>query len=267
MNNELFNAYSQGKILLFVGAGVSSNLGLPTWSKLIDFIAETLDYDPAVFKSYGDFLALAEYYCIQKGGIGYLRSWMDREWHSANQKIEKSRIHELIAKGNFPLIYTTNYDNWIEKAFDFYNVKYNKIINVKDIANGIQLRREIVKFHGDFSDDNSIVLGETSYFERLDFNTPLDIKLRADSLGRTVLFIGYSLNDINTRYLFFKLTNLWKRYGGNFKKPQSFIFMPKPNPIQETVLKQWGIETISSDINDSGEALRSFMESLVQLKE
>ncbi len=266
MNQELLNAYSQGKILLFIGAGVSSNLGLPTWSKLIDHIAESLDYDPEVFKSYGDFLALAEYYCIQKGGIGYLRSWMDREWHSSTQKIQESKIHKLIVNGNFPLIYTTNYDNWIEKACDYYNVDYNKIINVNDIANGVQSRREIVKFHGDFSDDNSIVLGETSYFERLDFNTPLDIKLRADSLGRTVLFIGYSLNDINTRYLFYKLTNLWKRYGGNFKKPQSFIFMPKPNPIQETVLKQWGIETITSDIDSPGEALTAFMEELVNSK-
>ena len=45
----------------------------------------------------------------------------------------------------------------------------------------------------DFSDDSSIVLTESSYFERLEFNSPLDIKLRSDMLGKTILYIGYSL--------------------------------------------------------------------------
>lgn len=267
MNQELLDAYQNGKILLFIGAGISSTLGLPTWSQLIDYIAKSLEYDPDVFKSYGDFLSLAEYYNIQKGKIGQLRSWMDKEWHSDHIKIEESNIHKLIVKGNFPLIYTTNYDNWIEKACQYYNIKYNKIIDVNDIANSVPNQREIIKFHGDFSDDSSIVLGETSYFERLDFNTPLDIKLRADSLGRTVLFIGYSLRDINTRYLFYKLTNLWDKYGGNFRKPKSFIFMSKPNPIQEIVLRQWGIETISSNEEDPGNALENFLIDLTQLKD
>ncbi len=53
------------------------------------------------------------------------------------------------------------------------------------------------------SGDASIVLGESSYFRRLDLESPLDIKLRADLPGRTVMFIGYSLADVNIRYLFY----------------------------------------------------------------
>lgn len=263
MNAQLIEDYKKGKILLFVGAGVSANLGLPTWGKLVNRLASELGYDPDVFKTYGDFLALAEYYRIKKGGLGSLRSWMDREWHDPRIDVSSSDIHKYIATGIFPVIYTTNYDNWIEKSYEYHKVEYNKIVNVSDISNCLPNRREIVKFHGDFSNDSSIVLSETSYYQRLQFETPLDIKLRADILGKSVLFIGYSLQDINTRYLFYKLSNLWDNYGSGLVKPQSYLFSSKSNPIQETVLEQWGIQTITSKIDEPGEALRNFLHELV----
>lgn len=43
---ELITSYRERNVILFVGAGVSKNLGLPTWSKLIDHIAKELGYDP-----------------------------------------------------------------------------------------------------------------------------------------------------------------------------------------------------------------------------
>lgn len=263
MNAQLIEDYKKGKILLFVGAGISANLGLPTWDKLINRLACELGYDPDVFKTYGDFLALAEYYRIKKGSIGTLRSWMDREWHDPRIDVSKSGIHKYIATGHFPVIYTTNYDNWLEKAYEFYEIKYNKIVKVSDISECLPSRKEIVKFHGDFSDDDSIVLSETSYYQRLQFETPLDIKLRADILGKSVLFIGYSLQDINMRHLFYKLSNLWDNYGKGFIKPQSYLFSSKSNPIQETVLEQWGIHTINSTIDDPRKALHDFLQELV----
>ena len=38
----------------------------------------------------------------------------------------------------------------------------------------------IVKFHGTFDDDASLVLTESSYFDRLEFESAIDIKLRAN---------------------------------------------------------------------------------------
>ena len=102
---------------------------------------------------------------------------------------------------------------------------------------------QIVKFHGDTISDDSIVLTESSYFDRLDFESPLDIKLRSDMLGKSLLFVGYSLSDINIRLLIYKLDKLWKN-NNTGKRPNSYIFLPTPNPIQEKILVRRGITPI-----------------------
>ncbi|WP_407792371.1 SIR2 family protein [Pigmentiphaga litoralis] len=263
MKNELLDVHRAGKLMLFVGAGVSLNVGLPSWSALIGHIAEELGYDPTIFATYGNYLALAEFYKKKKGSLGALRSWMDREWHKPETDIGKSDIHRLITEGNFPMIYTTNYDRWLEYAHDKFNVKYDKVASMADLVSVTNGRRQIIKFHGDFDADDSIVLDETSYFERMDFNTPLDIKLRSDVLGNSVLFIGYSLNDPNIRLLFYRLTKMWGDCALASARPKSYIFTNRPNPVAQEVLRHWGIEMIVSEEDDPKKALTNFLQELV----
>lgn len=263
MKEELLDAHRTGKLMLFVGAGVSANLGLPDWRALIAHIAEELGYDPEIFSTYGTYLALAEFYKKKKGGIGPLRSWMDREWHKQSTDISKSEIHELITKGNFSRIYTTNYDRWLERAHGAFGVDAHKIASVTDLVAAKDGDRQIIKLHGDFDADDSIVLDETSYFQRLNFDTPLDIKLRNDVLGSSVLFIGYSLNDINIRLLFYRLTEMWGRSALASARPKSYIFANRPNPVAQELLSHWGIEMIVSEEDDSKKALTDFLRELV----
>lgn len=263
MKAELVDAYHSGKLLLFVGAGVSANLGLPTWSKLIDHIASELGYDPNIFSTYGDALALAEYYTRETGSIGPLRSWMDREWHNSTIDVSDSDIHRHIALGKFARIYTTNFDRWLESAHDTFDVPYDKVAKVSDLVSVTDGRRQIVKLHGDFDDDASIVLSETSFFERLSFESPLDIKLRNDVLGSSVLFIGYSLSDINIRLLFYRLSKLWGTSVLSSARPKSYVFTSRPNPVAQKVLGGWGIELIISEESDPKKALTDFLAELV----
>jgi hypothetical protein len=119
---------------------------------------------------------------------------------------------------------------------------------------------QIVKFHGNFDNDASIVLTESSYFSRLDFESPLDVKLRADLLGRTVLFIGYSLADINIRYMLYRLSRQWSAYSD--ARPKSFMFLARPNPIHERILAQRGINAFDSDLDDPTTGLLTFLRQL-----
>jgi len=260
--DTLISSIKQRNVVLFVGAGVSMNLGLLSWKGLISKMAEDLGFEPERFSTFGDYLALAEYYKIKTGSLGGLRSWMDRTWHSDAVDISQSEVHRLIVETGFPIIYTTNYDRWLEIAFDHHRQPYSKVTNVTDLVRIREGATQIVKFHGDFDDDRSLVLDESSYFERLEFESPLDIKLRSDVLARSVLFIGYSLSDVSLRYLFYKLDKLWKIHGKTSVRPRSYIFVPKPNPVQEAVLDQWGISMISSDRADPKTALVEFLQSL-----
>jgi hypothetical protein len=260
---HLREAYHRHEVILFVGAGMSLSLGLPPWSALIEHMTAELGLDPGSFHGKISYLTLAEYFRLQHGSIGPLRSWMDREWHRSEILVQSSRAHELIAKGRFRIIYTTNYDRWLENAFDHYQRPYVKIVSVADLARLDPNAAQIIKFHGDFENDESIVLDESSYFRRLDFESPLDIKLRADILGRTVLFIGYSLADINIRYLFYKLSRLWKASVPGTPQPNSYIFSPSHNRVQESVLAQWGIQMISLERDDPSKALVEFLEAVM----
>ncbi|MVB33562.1 Sir2 family NAD-dependent protein deacetylase, partial [Vibrio cholerae] len=94
---------------------------------------------------------------------------------------------------------------------------------------------------------------------RLEFESPLDIKLRADVLGKSVLFIGYSLADVNLRFLFYKLAKLWKSNKCGGTQPKSYVFTHRPNPVQEAILEQWGIKMITSHEDEPQKALIDFL--------
>ena len=182
------------------------------------------------------------------------------EYSSRNNK--KSTIYEAIVMLNFPPIYTTNYDHCLETAFAAWNKKYKRIVSVDDFVNMNNTETQIIKFHGDTISDHSIVLTESSYFERLAFDSPLDLKLRADMLGKSILFIGYSLSDINIRFLIYKLDQLWRKSNNSSKRPKSYLFLPTPNPIQEAILNDRGIQTIVGDELDKTKSMEKFLKNL-----
>jgi hypothetical protein len=130
------------------------------------------------------------------------------------------------------------------------------MVNVDDDA------VHIVKLHGDLTVPSGMVFTETSYFERLSFESPLDVKLRADALGKSLLFIGYSLADINIRYLMFRLQRQWENEPELELRPKSYVFLARPNPVQSDVLKARGVEAIVAETTDDTQSLAAFLTGL-----
>ena len=263
MIDDLRKAVREKRAILFAGAGISAVLGAPTWGELIDHIGTELGFESKVFRSLStNYLTLAEYYKLERGSIGPLRSWMDKSWNFSDQKIKGSSVHQKIADLDFPIIYTTNYDSNIERALELRGKRVSKIVDVKDFLSVQGDAHQVIKLHGDFEDDKSIVVTETDYLNRLSFESPLDIRLRSDVLARPVLFIGYSLSDINVRMLLHKLWETWNSSPHQAHQPNSYIFLPRPNEIEERVLAQWGVKTLVGEDPDPEKSLEKFLSEL-----
>lgn len=254
-----------GKLIPFVGAGLSMNLGLPSFSDLINTIAEELGYDPEVYKLNGNNLQLAEYYVAIKGSIGPLRSIMDRAFNPPDKDILSSAAHMALAKMKLPVIYTTNYDRIIERAFELLQLPVYTIANIDDFALAPTDATQIVKFHGTFSDDSSLVLTESSYFDRLEFESAIDIKLRADMLGKCLLFIGYSLDDVNVRYMLYKLHKLRQQLKNDTNKrtPSAYLATFGSGEIQKTLLARWSVSIVELDPVNKKESIEKFLEEII----
>lgn len=257
----MVEAIAERRLILFVGGGVSQNLGLPDFRMLVSHIAAEMGFPPGRF-GMADYAVIAEAFLVQHKQLGALRSWMDTTWHPPEIDIAKSELHNLIVDLDFPTIYTTNYDRWLERSFEARKREFVKITNAADLTNPAEERTEIIKFHGDFQDDDSLVLTESSYFQRMMFETPLDIRLRSDSLARPLLFLGYSLHDINTRYLLFRLQELWKNSPHADQRPSSYILMTEREEAQEIVLKSRGVLPITIESTDPGKATTQFLRDL-----
>jgi hypothetical protein len=256
----LVDAIRERRCILFAGAGVSMSVGLPSWGQLIDHMRDELDLDPMA--SNAGYQTLAEYYRLRQGSIGALRSWMDRTWSVSEDRVRSSAVHRLIVGLGFPIVYTTNYDNNLEVAYQLHGRDFVKIVNARDLARAAGGLPQIIKFHGDFEDDQSLVIAETDYFDRLAFDSPLDIKFRSDTLGRTILFVGYSMSDLNIRFLLHRLWRMWRDSGREKDRPPSFVFVPTRDAVRDAVLEQWGISVLSNDEGTPEEALVSFLKGL-----
>jgi SIR2-like protein len=260
---ELIEAVKERSAVLFVGAGPSISVGLPSWQSLTDHLADELSLDKEkLAKAPVSHYSLAEYYRIVRGSIGPLRSWMDRNWKVSEEQVRHSKMHELIVALDFPILYTTNFDRNIEAAFAAHGRDFIKIANARDIANVREGVPQIIKFHGDFDDDDSLVITETDYFNRLAFDSPLDVKFRADTLGKTVLFIGYSMSDLNIRLLLHNLWRTWVNSGHERDRPRSFVFMSDPHLVQAAVLAEWGITALSIEHKNPDQGLTEFLQRL-----
>jgi hypothetical protein len=251
------------RVILFVGSGISAGLGLPTWENFIGRLGPDVGFEPDEFLALSsDFRSLAEFYRLEQGSLDDLCSRMAGDWHVSDDALCASPAHQLIVRLDFPLVYTTNYDHLLERAYRLAGRSFNKLVNAKDIACSDPSLPTIVKFHGDLADPGSMVLAETDYMRRLSFEHPLDMKLAADAFGGAVLFIGYSVSDINLRVLLYRLRGIWRDSGCEDARPRSYVLMTKANQVQERILDSWGVAPLIAADGDETQAVAAFLERL-----
>lgn len=199
----LFRDVRRGEVLLWVGAGLSRYAGYPMGAKTVTLLHGSLSVgqqqqlDPS--------LALPRYsenlVDLHNGQRFHLTRELQRIFTAEPTSTE---YHEMLAKIPFlDKIVTTNYDTLFERV---YGSRLHKIMKGRDIPLGEPNQVEFYKVHGDIHQPETLVVTEGDY--RSFFKKQDDLlwkQLEALMAQRTVLFLGYSLEDQNVLALFEEL--------------------------------------------------------------
>ncbi|MDM5431106.1 SIR2 family protein [Bacillus mycoides] len=193
---KIKEASKSNKLVVFVGAGVSANSGIPTWGELIAEMSKDLgEFDNK--NSTDTYLKIPQFYYNERGEKEYFEK-LNEVFFS--RKYKTNPLHNEIFKLNPTHIITTNYDTLLEEAAieggHFYHVVKHDLDLPYD-----NLNKTIIKMHGDFENRN-IVLKEDDYLNYSSNFTLIENYLKSLIATNTVLFIGYSVNDPNFNLIF-----------------------------------------------------------------
>ena len=261
--------FQDGRLIPFLGAGFSKPLKLPDGSQLIASLAKALGFEPELFDMHGRFEQLAEFFAISEPNrFQQLVYDMTRSFDSpeAEQLRKKSPMHQALAALDWRSIYTTNYDTHVEGALQDAGKRAAVLASFADF----QRRREreaceVIKFHGTLAQPDTIVLTESSYFKRMALEAPPDQRLRADLLGNSFLFIGYSFSDTNIRYIWYRMNQLREQSQMGMKHAQArrcFFATHGAGLVQPDLLEQWNIDVIQLDPTDKSGSVAELLESI-----
>lgn len=203
----LKQAIEENRLVVFVGAGVSFNSGIPLWNTAVEQINDKLETALSVEN---DVLKIPQIYYNERGQKEYFD--LIQEIFKYKDK-EINKLHERIVKLRPYCIITTNYDDFIERAF----IKNGEFLDVIEKDSDIAYSRNnrmIIKMHGSFKQEN-IVLKEDDYLNYSENFPLIETFVKALVAKNIVLFIGYSYNDSDTRQIFGWVKNI---LGNNFQR-------------------------------------------------
>lgn len=228
-------ANENDRLAIFVGAGVSKSsdtdyISLPSWNDLIT----ELKSDLAITEEL-DYLKLAQLHYLEFGEQTYnqtLRKYFP-------QDITPSSLHSTILKVSPRVIITTNWDCIIENAIEQEGYLYDTICTDKDLVSSASPNK-FIKIHGDFKNHN-IVFKEDDYLN-YSRNFPLiENYIKSIVSTHTVLFLGYSYNDINLKHIM-----KWMQSHSSSAPPMYLINFKTDKP-QESYLRNHGVTTLVLD--------------------
>lgn len=104
------------KLVIFVGAGVSMNSGLPSWGSLVKIYAEYMGIEKENYNP-EEMLEIPEKFYNHFGKIKYY-DILEKNFKSNH---EPNFIHKDLNRLNLDYIITTNYDNLIEAELNESN--------------------------------------------------------------------------------------------------------------------------------------------------
>ncbi len=259
-NIEIVDAIQRGNLVLFIGGGLSVSAGLPSWIALTQPLAAAVDYkipssDELITPEH--LLATTQYYANQHGPnnlIQYLRDALDTYMKSP------TALHYLLASLPIRTIFTTNYDDLIERSLRDSGKRPNVIVSSTDLAFWSEEAIQVVKLCGDLSRPESIVITRQDFTTYFANHARIVERLRTTLESKTILFLGYSLNDPFFNQIWDSINFDLNRY-----RRRGYAVLFNVSPLQEQDFHQRGIQVINIHAENTDEKTALLTEWLRQL--
>ncbi|HAU8291631.1 SIR2 family protein [Vibrio vulnificus] len=209
---ELNEAVKNNKLVIFVGAGLSVNCGLPNWK---DIVLELLEYNKeSICKASAYIDALDSGILEPLEVLDKVKNEKKRIFNFFEDKLSQKKSSELHKKIGLisSRFVTTNFDRLIEENVDVSVVTQSSDYNLSKIDSKSNF---VLKIHGDIQQvDNCIIFSE-QYKELYSSERFSTFQLKKIFSTYNVLFIGFSFSDPYVTELFDNISELQNSFGPN----------------------------------------------------
>lgn len=185
-----------GRAALFAGAGLSRPAGFVDWRGLLREIAADLELDVDLET---DLIAIAQYHFNKRKTRSTLNQKLIEEF---TEDVKLTTNHHLLANLPIRTVWTTNYDQLIERACQDAKKRFEAKIDPKNLApSKRRVDVTIYKMHGDASSPDGAILTKEDYELYNRTHLAFTHILESDLISKTFLFLGFSFTDPNIEYV------------------------------------------------------------------
>lgn len=240
---RLLDKVRDKEVVLWIGAGFSRCAGFPSGYEMLQKIKSTCtQQEQKKLNEYNLLPDFTDKFVRLRGGKKTDLICILKDIFQVRITDEMLKNHKKL--NNIPqiqTIITTNYDRLIEEAYGLDNIDI--VRRDKDIPIVRKGKRRLYKIHSDFDNIEDLVITRQDYTkffgEKMD--SLLWSHIKSIISEKSILFIGYSLEDQNVDFLFQEIMN---KLGDLLK--ESFVVIPDMEREEIRLLNSKGITYIDA---------------------
>lgn len=258
----LRQALESGDCILFIGAGIGYHMFDEKGNNAPD--GKTLAKDMA--KHFGvnagdldDLAKISQYVEIKHG-----RTEMETYIKKRLVHLQPDDNFKWLSNIRWKAIYTTNYDNCIQKAYDSNPNPLQEYLTITSNSELIQydtrFQVPVFHLHGTLfsAEKPHIIITEKDYTKYKDRRKMMFNQLKIHIATSNILYIGYSNNDNNWKTIISEINEEF--YPGEM--PYSYRVDPFTSDIDIEILKNSNIETVKCYFNEFAETSQLLLKEL-----
>ncbi len=196
---QLITAFKKGRVAFLVGAGASVNSGIPTVNGIYDEILKVLNFTKEEYDDfYGNVFPFETFMaCIKDIIPEYFSLFLDifkaKEFNSNHYFMAN-----CIKNGFAQDIFTTNFDNLIEKALERYGIKFKIHYTQKHLDKLYLGKNNVIHLHGYIQSKRTIVttINKVAGLKGIEARRKAIVHLLNSHEYDVVLSLGYSYSDL-----------------------------------------------------------------------